>query len=1303
MSEKDKTENFSAEENETSWFGSNLYRLMLIVTVVWFAIVLIYITQFFGWSNLFLMMPDEFGGFLAGATLPLALIWVGMAYVDRSAAFKREAKFLRAYMNQLVYPEEGESATAKAMSEAIRSQVAELQEVTKLAMSQTANIKKELDARVDDFASLVRVLDNYSTKSIVELTNGVKTLTRSFDGVTDKAFKTTKDLSSCISEFSSVAGRLQEDINGIVDNLLPGMHEIKNSADIIQTVAESSSRQIIEASESIRSYGSVSEENFNLVYEKIQAQSKYLQDITAQATESTKAVGETFRSVAEEIDKLIETRGRKTVEYAENMDNSIQNVCSRIAEHSEQFAGAAEKIIAQTATVENSISTQAAEMKSIADTVTGSLQQAESALSNGFENMDEQSTRAVEKLREAVDTLQVKTENLITFTGNACDRLESGCDTIDGRLAQMQNIGESAGGRLDEAGNRLSRRIAEVDKTVEEMLGKLNKVNETLVEQSEKISETGNTAVAQSRLAENSLSEQHSAVQASLAAIAGIRGELSAQIEELSTVAARVSEQTNKAVDSLRDNLSASLAASGEVAEQSKKINDALAEEVQRLGEAAAAASDKISGLDAAVASQGEQLRGLTDGIEEQTGRLSTVMERHASAVNEATEGFSSRFEEIVSTFESQSTLFNNVAENTAGVSRTIREQIASIGESADSVFAKMSALEEEVERRGSAVADKSKVAIDKLSEIDQAVGEKISRFNEDLDAVSGRLNSGLEEFGRSVEEVKNAGENAAQKIIGSMEQLRAVHGEFGSEFDRLTGNMTDYAEKIGGSVEQIHARGMEINDNFNAVLEQLRGEENRIADVFNVISERIGAQNAAINDNFARQREDLLDVVNQVSAQTRLGEAALNQQYKCLMDVADAVSEKMENLSRAFAGDSAGLQQNAAAAAENLAALAERLGEADAMLGQTAQNAVAGMEEVGRMLASCSENLGRATEDAAAGMNKMTEDYRQSLQNFSDVSDAGVRNANEAAGLLAEQNEKMTQISNDTKTLVDYFNNLMDNAANQLIEKANDAHDKIREQGESLQLLRRQLEETIAAGRESFGQTGEHLQACVAAAMADAGQLTDNVLTADETFRKQADALKETADETMNRVNEVMGSFSASLEEFTARGNEIVTGTDNFNKVVKKQIELLEIGAKQAGGELAEIEKRYREMKVENFLKNATSIIEKLETLAVDINQIFNPESQDKLWQKYYEGDTDAFVRYLSRSMSRKQVVAIKETFEGNQEFRRVVSSYMSEFEELINRARACEKSDLLLSVISGADVGKIYYVLARALDKLN
>lgn len=96
--------------------------------------------------------------------------------------------------------------------------------------------------------------------------------------------------------------------------------------------------------------------------------------------ESTRAVGETFRSVAAEIDELIETRGQKTVEYAENMDNSIQEVYRKISEHSDLFVNEAEKIIAQTALVEDNISSQANELKNIADTVAESLRSAEDSL-----------------------------------------------------------------------------------------------------------------------------------------------------------------------------------------------------------------------------------------------------------------------------------------------------------------------------------------------------------------------------------------------------------------------------------------------------------------------------------------------------------------------------------------------------------------------------------------------------------------------------------------------------------------------------------------------------------------------------------------------------------------------------------------------------------------------------------------------------------------------------------------------------------------------------------------------------------
>lgn len=201
---------------------------MIWVSVIWFAVVVIYITQFFGWSNLFLMMPDEFGGFLAGVTLPLAIIWVVMAYIDRGSSFKREAKFLRAYMNQLVYPEEGSATTAKAMADAIRSQVIELQEVTKLATAQTEKIKQELGGRVDDFAKLVGVLDNYSSKTMTELTDGVKTLVKSFDYVAERAENSTGVFKDQIRDFTNSAVVIKKKFPTSLTKYLPALRKSVN-------------------------------------------------------------------------------------------------------------------------------------------------------------------------------------------------------------------------------------------------------------------------------------------------------------------------------------------------------------------------------------------------------------------------------------------------------------------------------------------------------------------------------------------------------------------------------------------------------------------------------------------------------------------------------------------------------------------------------------------------------------------------------------------------------------------------------------------------------------------------------------------------------------------------------------------------------------------------------------------------------------------------------------------------------------------------------------------------------------------
>ena len=110
------------------------------------------------------------------------------------------------------------------------------------------------------------------------------------------------------------------------------------------------------------------------------------------------------------------------------------------------------------------------------------------------------------------------------------------------------------------------------------------------------------------------------------------------------------------------------------------------------------------------------------------------------------------------------------------------------------------------------------------------------------------------------------------------------------------------------------------------------------------------------------------------------------------------------------------------------------------------------------------------------------------------------------------------------------------------------------------------------------------------------------------------------------------------------------------------------------------------------------------METLAIDINSIFNKSGkEDELWKKYYDGDHAVFTRFLAKNMSKKEILALREDYEKKTDFRLIVDKYLEDFNSLIAVARENERSSTLLALISGSDIGKVYYLLARALGKVN
>ncbi len=120
-----------------------------------------------------------------------------------------------------------------------------------------------------------------------------------------------------------------------------------------------------------------------------------------------------------------------------------------------------------------------------------------------------------------------------------------------------------------------------------------------------------------------------------------------------------------------------------------------------------------------------------------------------------------------------------------------------------------------------------------------------------------------------------------------------------------------------------------------------------------------------------------------------------------------------------------------------------------------------------------------------------------------------------------------------------------------------------------------------------------------------------------------------------------------------------------------------------------------------QDLLEDATLILDRLQSFSVDMAHIFTPKTEDTLWKKYYAGDKAVFMRHITRALTESQHNQIIELYQTNSEFQQAVSRYMSEFEEITKRAQKSDENKLLMSILIGSDVGRLYMVLADILRR--
>jgi len=707
------------------------------------------------------------------------------------------------------------------------------------------------------------ILDNYSTKSIVELNSGVKTLTSSFDGVTDRAFQTTKDLSGCMEQFSEVANHLQGEIDGMIKKIMPGIEEMKATANTIQNVTENASKNVLEANENMKNYSLMSEESVNRVVGNLQSQGEYLETISERAISGSQELGDKLKEIAGDVDELIKAQTVHVEDYAKSLDSNIKGIYEKFAEHGASLGSEVDKIIARANVIEESVSIQVNELRNVADEITAQLDSVEKSLKEQVSSLNSSSNSAIGDIQSVVNTFEQNADKMRNLANDIVDQAKACGSIVEDERDKMERLSSDVYDSFNNISAELATNVTNVKSTTDNVMEVFSTLGEALNTQTDKLSEVSNFAITQSKVAETSLQQQNRHINNSISKIEETKAELKREIDELAHAADVIAGEANDAVLKLKEQLEASVQMSSDVVNRTNEISNNLAKESERFVSMTEQTLEKASGFENMLAEQNDKFGYLVTQVGETSEQVAKSLSDHASLVEKTAAKSTTAFNDILSAFESQSTVLNSVAENTVGyvsdVVHALDEKAENInllfkhqqGEfldvfnkisdytDKDRVFAKMADMEDSVNKRVLNVAEVSSRSIERLGEVDEAIASRSKKLEDNIDAIFGKVSKVASDFALSlggfsdaVKDIKVGADAATASIVASADKLKNANNGF--------------SQNMKGFTEQIDV--------------QLKG--------FDDIANKLKEQAATLEKSFVHHKDILADVANKVSTQ---------------------------------------------------------------------------------------------------------------------------------------------------------------------------------------------------------------------------------------------------------------------------------------------------------------------------------------------------------------------------------------------------------------------------------------------------
>lgn len=571
---------------------------------------------------------------------------------------------------------------------------------------------------------------------------------------------------------------------------------------------------------------------------------------------------------------------------------------------------------------------------------------------------------------------------------------------------------------------------------------------------------------------------------------------------------------------------------------------------------------------------------------------------------------------------------------------------------------------------------------------LDQDLKNRINNLGATLSLLSEQTQNLKRELGAKADDFAKIGAMLENNFMANLQKLNDGIGDFSIQCQNATSLSAAVSENLSEHTEALKTSAKEAADVLNPLINETIATAEHFEHILQKNKDYITRSNEDLAAFIGKNRQNLSETAEFLQDR----QARIEQTF---LQTADNCNEIFKSIDSGISHIENSLNSHKQLAAEQAALIDKNAAYLDGKLGEYGRLISLEVEEMIKRSGSLELNVKRQisalkeardkTEQILGGVNNTLEQNSgKAVKNIEKIVSNLEHEINKLAAFVKNTENKNNEVEAAAEKITKKIGEISTNLSLQvdgLKTRSVEAIDKFNEVSGLVQKNAMQLSETANVIAAKGKENSEALTHQTAEINLAAGAL--------ENLKQYFADISTALNQAGNNAAGLFAGYKANVVE--------------FNNVINRQLSDLSESRRLTEEHLRDIRHQYEEMNISGFIDKSASIIQNLNNISVDINQFFNADNDEGLWKKFYSGDYSAFARNIVKNMSRKQILKIREEYEKNTDFRQMSDRYLSEFETLLDGARRSEKPQIILALLSGSELGKIYYIMARALDRLD